>query len=228
MEQRTDQAYCLSWDFDHLEVSNQENDLEIRQFPGYEKTSRLRKTTPYQLPNPVIFEGDFEVLPHSDYLTNNVYWPILSRRMYYTLLALGNFPHRVVPIAIMNTRAFPFDSHQCFLADGQPNPEVTNFDDFVAVQILEHKNYFNFERSEYEPDEEYPTIPNYIYKYVLDEPSEGFPPLFRLAAQTTQLFISSEARMVLREAGVRGMAYEPLDTRLPKEIDIPVQLPTYS
>jgi hypothetical protein len=228
MGQRVDQAYRLSWEFDHLKVSNQDNDIEIREFPGWEKTSRLRKTTPYELSDPILFEGDFEVLPYTDYPTNNVYWPVMSRKMYYTLLALKDFPHRVIPVAIMNTRAFPFESHRCFLADGQPSPEVTNFDGFVAMQLLEESDYFDFERSEYEPSPKFPQWVRSVDKYVLNEPSRGFPPLFRLAADSVELFISQEARTALREAGIRGVAYEFLDNPLQDEIDNPVQLPTYS
>jgi hypothetical protein len=228
MEQRTERAYRLGWEFDHLEVSNQDDDIEIREFPGWEKTSKLMKMTPYELPDPVIFEGDFEVLPHTDYLTNDVYWPVMSRKMYYTLLALGDFPHRVIPIAIMDTRAFPFESHRCFLANGQPSPAVTNFDDFVAIQLLEENEYFDFEHSEYEPDPDFPEWVLSVDKCVLNEPPNGFPPLFRLAAYSVALFISAEARAALREAGIRGTTYEPLENKFQKEVDIPVQLPTYS
>jgi hypothetical protein len=226
MEQRTDRAYRLIWEFDHLEFCDAENDIELCIFPEWEETSKLRQTTPYELPDPVLFEGDFKVLPCTDYPTNNADWPVMSRRMYYTLLALGDFPHRVIPIAIMDDRAYPFESHRCFLPNGQPSPEVTNFDDFVAVQLLEHSDYFDFERSEYEPNPKFPKRVRYVDKCVLNEPPQGFPSLFRLAAYSVELFISAEAREALREAGIRGTAYYPLD-RFQSEVDIPVQLPTY-
>jgi hypothetical protein len=226
MENRANRAYRLRWESEHLELCDEENDIELRPFPDWEETSMLMMTTPYDLPNPVIFEGDFKMLPCTDYPINNVYWPVMSRRMYYTLLALGDFPHQVIPIAIMDDRAYPFESHRCFLPDGQPNPEVTNFDGFVAVQILEQSSYFNFEQSDYDADPEFPEMPRYIYNYALDEPEEGFPPLFRLAAYPAALFISAEAREALKEAGIHGTSYYPLDS-LQSEVDIPVQLPTY-
>jgi hypothetical protein len=226
MEQRTDRAYRLSWEFDHLEFCDDENDIEIRVFPGWEQTNSLYELTPYKLPDPVIFEGDFKMLPCTDFPTNNVYWPVMSRKMYYTLLALGDFPHQVIPIAIMDDRAYPFESHRCFLPDGQPNPEVTNFNDFVAVQLLEESDYFDFERSEYEPSPKFPEWVRSVDRYVLNEPREGFPPLFRLSADAVELFISAEAREALRKAGIRGTAYYPLDG-FQSEVDIPVPIPTY-
>jgi hypothetical protein len=226
MEQRTDRAYRLSWEFDHLEFCDEEHDITIRKFPEWERTNGLYKTTLYELPDPVIFEGGFEILPCTDYPTNDANWPVMSRKMYYTLLALGDFPHRVIPIAIMNNRAFPFESHRWFLADGQPNPEITNFDDFVAIQLLEHSDYFDFERSAYRRNTRRPEWIDAIDAYVLNEPPKGFPPLFKLAVRSTQLFISAEARAALREAVIRGTAYYPLDG-FQSEVDIPVPLPAY-
>jgi hypothetical protein len=103
---------------------------------------------------------------------------------------------------------------------------VTNFDNYVAVQLLEESHYFDFERSEYEPSSIIPFRVGSVDKYVLNEPPGGFPPLFRLAVTPSQLFISSEAREALKEAGIRGTAYYPLDGFQP-EVDIPVPLPTY-
>jgi hypothetical protein len=226
MEQRSDRAYRLTWEFEHLEFCDDENDIELRPFPDWEWTNGFYKTTQYELPDPVIFEGELKMLPCTDYPTNNAYWPVMSRRMYYTLLALGDFPHRVIPIAIMDDRAYPFESHRCFLPNGQPSPEVTNFDDFVVVQLLEESDYFDFENSEYT---RHPRDPNWVKsvsRYVLHIPKTGFPPLFRLTVKSPELFISAEAREALKEAGIRGTSYYPLDS-IQSEVDIPVQLPTY-
>jgi hypothetical protein len=226
MEQRPDRAYRLTWETEHSEFNDREHDIEIWEFPGSDWTARLMDITPYDLPDPVIFNADFAQLTRTDYPENDVNWPVMSRRMYYVLRSLGDFPHRVIPIAMLDDLAYPYDRERCFVAPGKPNPEVTNFDEFVAVQLLEYSDYFNFEYSKYDLDEEYPEIPDYIYSYVLNEPEKGFPPLFRLAAQSTQLFISAEARETLKESGIRGTAYYPLDGFQP-EVDIPVPIPTY-
>jgi hypothetical protein len=227
MGQRTDRAYRLTWETDYLENCDEEYELEIEEFPGSEWMPRLMEISPYDLPDPVIFWGNPEFLNDVDYPTSNVNWPIMSRRMYYTLLAVRDFHHRVIPIAMMDGTRFTYEPEQRFLADGQPNPEITNHDDLVAVQILEYSDYFDFEHSVYEPNPKYPEWVRSVGKYVLKEPSKGFPPLFRLAADSVELFISAYAREALKEAGIRGTAYYPLD-RLQIEVDIPVQLTTYS
>jgi hypothetical protein len=227
MEQRTERAYRLIWATQHLEFCDQEYEIEIRESPELEWTASLMETTPSSLPDPVVFYTDPDFSLYTDYPTNNVYWPVMSRRMYYTLLTVGDFPHRVIPIATMDGSKFTFEPERRFLASGQPNSDITHFDDFVAVQLLEHSNYFNFEHSEYEASPKYPDLVRSVDKYVLNEPSTGFPPLFRLSASAATLFISAKAREVLQDAGIRGTAYYPLD-RLQSEVDIPVQLPTYS
>jgi hypothetical protein len=226
VEQRTDAAYRLTWETSYLENCDEEYELELEEFSGSEWMPRLMETTPYELPNPVIFWGNPEFLNDIDYPTSNVNWPIMSRRMYYTLLAVGDFPHRAIPIAMMDGTRFTYEPEQRFLFDGQPNPEITNFNDLVAIQISEYSDYFNFENSDYTQHPRDPDWISAVDTYVLNEPPGGFPPLFRLPVVSPELFISAKAREALRDAGIRGTAYYPLDN-LQIEVDNPVLLPTY-
>jgi hypothetical protein len=225
MEQRENRAYRLIWETRYLDNCDEEYELELEEFSGSEWIPGLIETSSYEIPEPVIFWGNPEFLSYLDYPTSNVNWPIMTRRMLYTLLTIGGFPHRVIPVALMDGTRFTYEPERRFLTDGQPNPEITNFDDLVAVQILEYSDYFDFERSQYEPSPKYPDLARSVSSYVLAEPSEGFPPLFRLNASAATLFISAEAREALRETGIRGVAYYPLNS-LQSEVDIPVQLPT--
>jgi hypothetical protein len=225
MERESTNAYRLTWELDHMEFYDGEYEIELLEYPGWEKTSSLMKTSPYELPEPVIFYADFDQLTRTDYPYNNVLWPIMSRRMYEVLCSVGEFSHQLIPIAMLDDSSFTFDLERRFLSNGLPNPEVTNFDDFVAVQLLEKKNYFDFNHSEYSQDELFPEILD-IDKYVLTSPQRGFPPLFKLSVSSVELFISSEAREALREAGIRGTAYYSLD-EFNDEVDIPVAIPTY-
>jgi hypothetical protein len=230
MEQRTERAYRLTWEMDYLELCDQKDELELEEFPGSDWMARLMEITPYELPDPVIFWGNPEFLTYVDYPTNNVNWPIMSRRMYYTLLTVGDFPHRVIPIAMMDGGRFFSEPERRFLADGQPNPEITNLNDLVAIQLLEESDYFDFERSEYEPSPIIPYRVGSVDKYVLNEAPKGFPPLFRLAVQSSELFISAKAREALKEASIRGITYifsDGFRTVKSPEVDIPVQIPTY-
>jgi hypothetical protein len=226
MGQRADTAYRLTWETSHLEFCDEEYDLELEEFLEWESTNGLYEANPYSLPSPTIFYAHPIALSCIDYLTNNVCWPIMSRRMYHTLLTVGNFPHQVIPIAVMDSIQLPFEADQR-LANGEPNPEITNPNDFVAVQLLEYSDFFDFERSNYTRNARRPAWIDAIDIYAINEPPEGFPPLFRLAADPVVLFISAKAREALREAGICGTAYYPLDC-LQSEVDIPVQLPAYS
>jgi hypothetical protein len=209
-----------------MESYDAEYEIQLLHFPGWEETNGLYETTPYILPEPVIFEGYFDALRDTDYPVNNVDWPIMSRRMYYTLTTVGDFSHRVIPVAIIDDTSFISEPDRRLLADGIPNPEVTNFSDFVAVQLLQESNYFDFEQSKYTRHPRDPEWINAVEKYVLIEPSKGFPPLFRLAVTSPKLFISAEARRALREADIRGTAYYTLDDgyAVHLEVDNPVSV----
>jgi hypothetical protein len=229
MEQRKDRAYRLTWETDDLENCDEEYELELEEFPGSDWIPGLIETSPYDLPDPVIFWGNPEFLNDVDYPTSNVNWPIMSRRMYYTLLAVGDFQHRVIPIAMMDGTRFTYEPEHRFLANGQPNPEITNFSDLVIVQLLEKSDYFDFENSDYTRHPRDPDWVDSVEKYALNEPPDGFPPLFRLTVMSSELFISAKARVALLETGIRGTAYHCLDDgySLQNEVDIPVELPTY-
>jgi hypothetical protein len=229
MEQRADRAYRLSWSTDHMELYDGEEEIHLREFPGSEWIGGLIEYPPCDLPNPVMFEADFSALRDTDYPISDVNWPVMSRRMYYALLALGDFPHRVTPVAMIDDTSFVFESELRFLPNGQPKPEVTNFNDFVVLQLLERSDYFDFELSQYTRNSRHPEWIDAVEVYVLNEPSEGFPPLFRLNVTPSSLFISAQAREALREAGIRGTAYYALNDgySLQDEVDIPVPVPTY-
>jgi hypothetical protein len=227
MGQRTENAYRLIWEHSHMESYDGEYEMELREFPGLEQIAGLTETTPLELPGPIIFEADFQALTRTDYPTNDRYFPVMSRRMYYAIQSIGPFPHRVIPVAMVDDTSFVFESEQRYFSDGSPKPEVTNFDDFVAIQILERNDYFDFDHSEYERHPRYQDFVRSVDKYVLNEPPDGFPPLFRLTVTPSELFISVKARIALLEAGIRGMAYYPLDS-YQIEVDNPVELPTYS
>lgn len=230
MEQRVARAYRLAWETDYMEFCDEKTNLEIHEFQDWRGTSSLMKSTPYNLPDPVVFYVNPVVLTYTDYPTNNVYWPVMSRRMYDVLCTVGNFLHRVIPVAMMDATQFAFEPKRQFLSNGQPNPGITDFNGFAAVQLLERSDYFDFEHSEYELHPRDPDWVRSVSKYVLNEPPEGFPPLFRLTVQSPELFISAEAREALKKSGIRGTAYYTLDDgySLQDEVDIPVQLPTYS
>jgi hypothetical protein len=220
MGQRTDTAYRLTWNFDYIRFSRKEYELELWEFPGSEWIAGLMENDALELPNPVVFFGSHNLLNYIDYPSNNKYWPIMSRRMYYILTSLGDFPHRAIPIALIDGSKFPDEPERCFLANGQPDPEITNFNTLLAVQILERSSFFDFAYSEYERHPRDPDWVRSVNRYALGEPSGGFPPLFRLEVTPSELFISPKAREALRESGIRGTAYYPLDC-LQSEVDNP-------
>jgi hypothetical protein len=129
--------------------------------------------------------------------------------MYYTLLAIKDFPHRVIPVTMESTKLDP----------SQPNYRTTDSENFVAIQFLEHANYLDRKLSIYSPEGDY------LKQYALNEPPEGFPPVFRLAANPGAVFITAEAREALKEAGILGTAYfSTFNIELPQEVDLPVPI----
>ena len=72
-------AYHLFWDVEHIKGTVY--DATLVPFPRWEVTQ------------------------HSDYPSNDVTWPLMSPRMLEVLCQVGDFPHRRIPVRLVNRRA---------------------------------------------------------------------------------------------------------------------------
>ena len=207
-------AWRLSHSLDHLEDLSARYDMTVQDLEGrgeYETFDWTREFS--ELPRPIQFYAISDAIPYTDYPDNDIRWPIMSERMLEALLGVREFPHRTYPIEVVDIGIAPV---------GDTN--------FVTVQLTTYQDYFDWERSVYQMGSSQ-RIAVSIREFVLNFPEEGPPPLFRLSAAPTIIFISDEARQALREAGIRGTSYVPLDgfkrVKMP-EVDLPLVIPTRS
>jgi hypothetical protein len=198
-------AYRLFWDTKHLERG--EDDAVLVPFEGQDYVCGWVGTRVCQVPNPVLFEANFEVTRQSDYPCNDVNWPIMSPRILETLRKVGDFPHRLVPVRLVD-RSVPGPKR--YLPDGTLRPDVID-DRFAAVQLIEHIDVVDWERSVFERDQIGPGIVFHSFdKLVLREPDGGLPPLFRIPSSKGLLLVSAAARQALESAGIRGVVFDEL------------------
>jgi hypothetical protein len=221
----THQAYQLYHDDSHREGYGEnelpsEYDAWLEHFPGRENYSEYEDFRRYfwqaqrlSFPSGIEFEciGIFLEIYNptlrrvTDYPYNREGWPIVSKRMLEALLSVREFPHQVIPITMVNLEFQDFDEQ------GNKLLSRTEIHDYVAVQLLEHQDVFDWEQSVYERD---PEVPNCIEassldKLVLRSPLGGFPPLFRIGTVPvrTDLYVSAEGRAALEAAGIRGVSF---------------------
>lgn len=197
-------AYRLFWDTRHLGRSDE--DAELVPFPSWEYTMSWMGTEPFEVPNPVLFEANVDVTQHSDYPCNDVNWPLMSPRMLDVLRKVGGFPHRLIPVRLVNRRVH---GPARYLPDGGLRPEVVD-DRFAAVQITEHIDVIDWERSVFEKSQMGPGTVYDFDKLVLMEPLGGLPPLFRVPSDVSMLLVSAEGRHALENAGIRGVVFDEL------------------
>jgi hypothetical protein len=198
-------AYALEADFSHL--GDDETDARLVKFPGAEKVGGLQSTRPVVVPERILFEANRKTLANVDYPINDLAWPIMSRRMLEALLAAGPFPHRAIPLVMLDDTV---PTARRLDESGHPRPGVGD-DRFVAVHLLEHTDALDLERSTYEPHGFLPGRMSMITRVVLKEPPGGLPPLFRLFAKPTVLFVSAAGRRALEAAGIGGVVFRPLE-----------------
>jgi hypothetical protein len=220
-------AYELRWDLDHFEdyhILDWSYDLEMEPFPGIEKAD-MYDVKPFPHPSPVIFRAYPDIVNYIDYPYPENHWPVMSKRMYEALRSVGNFPHRVIPVAVVDWRVMRDKWRD---KDGRLRDEITNWN-YVAVQLTEFADVFDWEKSKYTPHERMPGRVEDVKEYVFKIPPGGLPPLFRIASDRVSLFISAEARAALKAAGVCGTTYMSLrglqKGGIGREKDVPVVIP---
>jgi hypothetical protein len=79
------------------------------------------------------------------------------------------------------------------------------------MHLTEHIDALDWDNSICERD---PDLPDWVKQFslkklVITPPPGGLPPLFRLSAKRTRLFVSAAAKAALEDAGIRGVRYTP-------------------
>jgi hypothetical protein len=196
-------AYRLFWDMKHIKGTVY--DATLVPFQGDEYICGWKGTEHLQVPELISFEANFRVTRRSDYPCNDVNWPLMSSRMLEILRGIGDFPHRLVPVRLVDRQA---RGPARYLPDGSLRPEVVD-DRFTAVQLTEHLDAVDWEHSMFQPSRINPKS-GFFDKLVLWEPEGGLPPLFRIPSDVSMLLVSAEARRALEAAGIVGIQFRSL------------------
>lgn len=216
-------AFELRWELDHFEKFKLDwnYDLEVVPFAGSERADFFG-TELFKTPNPVVFAGYPDIVKHIDYPYPNNRWSVMSQRMLDALLKVGNFPHRLIPVAVVDWRISEAERYDRF---GNLRKELT-VNNFVAVQITELSDFLDHDESSSATGADNPEEFIEIEKYVFRVSKEGFPPLFRLKGYPVPLFISAKARSALKREGINGTRYLSLQgyNQREDEVDVPVKI----
>jgi hypothetical protein len=199
------QAYKLQPDAIHIEDTSRDYDAYIVQWPEFLEYD-LKFCHPRNFDYPahgVEFHGYESSLSDTDYPYNDVSWPIMSKRMLNTLLAVREFPHRTWDVPFVG---FPDNAPVMMLEKGLRGG-VRHENEFVAVQLLELLDIFDRENSVYKEGFVSPDKVRSIRKLALHVPEEGLPPIFRLKVSPVRLYVSPEGRAALEAANIKGVRF---------------------
>jgi hypothetical protein len=200
------QVYELKHDLAHLADTPRERDAYIVEWPEYrDYDTKFRRPDDFEYPtHGVEFHGYESCLNNTDFPYNNVGWPIMSKRMLNALLKVKEFPHRTWDVPFVG---FPNKTHEEILRQGLAENGIRHDDEFVAVQLLNQLDIFDWENSVYTMSEALPGTIRRIRKLVLKEVKEGYPPIFRIKTKSVPLYVSSEGRVALELANIKGIRF---------------------
>jgi hypothetical protein len=215
--ERTVKAYRLM-----PEAETMNSDLgfhaQVIPFEGFEQVSicMCDPSEVIEFPDPVEFQGLLSTVRQTDYPVIEEGWPVMSKRMVEVLESVGSFPHRILPARILDGRIGRSLAEGDRRFDEQDNfkPEFYT-DDYVLLQLTEHLDAMDLERSVYERLNPKTNRVIGTEKFVFKDIGREYPPIFRLTHSPVILFISDAAKQALEAAGVRGLwlidyeGYEP-------------------
>lgn len=206
-QSKTQQAYKLGRNLDRFEGYGEEEysyDAQVTDPKRYGRSINQYFWQPEPIAefDHIFMEGTLSFLEGIDYLHTEPSLPIMSRRMLYVLNSVGEFFHQVISVSIEDNEV-PIHNHGTRLRSGKVNDT-----DYVAVQLLEYLEVFDYEKSVYKPSR-YPNsrVVSRLKKMVLKEPESGFPPLFRIPEKPLELYVSPQAKLLLEEAGITGVRF---------------------
>lgn len=204
---RKETAYLLTHDverFEHYETDYQA-DLMIENVPLSERLD-IFDEKPIGAPNPVIYRGYPPIVRAVDFPVTDNSWTVVSRRMLDTLKAVGDFPHLEFPVVVADS-SIPRENWRDENGDWRERVVLKNY---TAIQLTEHLNVFDFEKSKYERDENFPEFVGDVSEYVFKIPKGGLPPVFHVRGVPVKLFVSQAARQALKAAKITGIEYVSL------------------
>lgn len=233
----TDKVYELRSNIKRLSYmeSGDAYDLKAFDFPEITEIREVHQKRTLDLPETTFFYqySTTKYVAELDCLDSAQTNCIYSSRMIDALLSVRGFAYNSYPIVVLEEGAIKFQSNPDGYKAPKPYEDPEFFktksmrDDLFIFQTLEFLDVFDWEKSDYKQSELSKEVgsPGSVNEYIFKEPSEGFPPLFRLPYHPVRQFISAEAREALKKARIRGSAFLSLrgfrpDSQL--QIDVPI------
>ncbi len=126
--------------------------------------------------------------------------------MLEVLESVGSFPHRVLP-----TRIFEGDIGRSLAEGDRRFDEQGNFkpefytDDYVLLQMTEHLDAMDLERSVYKRYDPETSSVSGLRKPIFKDIGQDYPPIFRCIHSPVSLYVSDQARQALEVSRVKGL-----------------------
>ncbi|WP_028973386.1 hypothetical protein [Spirochaeta cellobiosiphila] len=198
--------YSLNWNRDHL--VDIENDIFHMPFKGDDIIlGYIFGGNESPNPDKFVFSGDFNVVGNIDYITNDLWIPVLSKRMIDLLTSLGSFKYELIPCEIFD---FTIPHEEVFEDKSKwlykPNIELNK--DYYALRLLDDYVEMDYEKSEYDILIKDPLRIGSIENLVLRSSKGGLPPLFRIKEKLSQILVPESVKEELEASGLKGLVFE--------------------
>ncbi len=204
-------VYILKHDYNHSGDSERDAFLIKRQREaGIE--SILVDIKEIRLTEPLYFQSNFAIVSRIDYPLTDLIIPIISKKFQEAIQRTEKIQHVLHPV-IMFDDTYLGDR---FKNDGTLKDDVPRIEAFHALQLLEYVDCFDYDNSEYRMVRDTPRL---IRKFVLKEPTNGFPAIFRISETPSSLFVSEKLKAEIELAEIKTCIFEEVEVTAYKDHD---------
>ncbi len=218
---KSDKAYQLTWELDHLEEYQKSEDYEpVRTSASTDAIHSIGLGKPLPPDLRIRFESDSPCIGLTDFPYALCSPMVMSERMIDVLNSVGKFAYEQIPVEIYRKdyRIKTYSNRNETLIDFELEPLSKNY---YLVQVLETITIDDDKKSVLDEENYLPDSAG-LHKTIEALDAAQIPPLFQVDS-FTEIFISAPAREALKKACIYGPAYQPIVIyAFTKEVDVPV------
>ncbi|WP_028973395.1 imm11 family protein [Spirochaeta cellobiosiphila] len=201
-----EKIYEMTWSKDHL--VDVEYDIFHMPFEMDESyRARFFGGSKYNIQKNLLFSGDIKILGEIDFIVNDLWLPIFSKRMIDLLTSLGSFEYELITCGIFDftlphEKVFE-DRSKWIIKNGI---EVNK--DYFALRLLDPTVEIDYDKSEYDIVMKDPLRLGTITKLVVKESVGGLPPIFKIKEKPSRILVTESVKDELEAAGLQGLVFD--------------------
>ena len=202
-----EKIYKLKKDYSHL--IDMTYDISLFPFDGSKSLKyKVRLGQELELTNKLNFLANFSTIDTKTEVPINIEdLPVFSDQFLSVIETVGKLNVKRYEVVLVSDSYFG----ERFDGEGNVLKDVPVKNNYQMVQMLDIINGLDYDKSIYEPMNEWENFPTVITKFIVKEPEGGFPTFFRISEEPSSFFVSQQIKEALESNNIKGCFFEEVE-----------------